>query len=134
MKTFFVGIIAAIISFGMVAVMSTTPVMALGEGGAPSGVEAARGDNMPSNLAGGETSIVKRAINLMLYGIGVLSVVMLIFGGFRYIVSGGKKESVTNAKNTILYAIIGLLIAIFSYALVNFIVMTAIGGGSTTDI
>lgn len=134
MKKFFMGIMAAIIGFSIMAVMSTTPIMALGEGGAPSGVEAARGDNMPSNLAGGETSIVKRAINLMLYGIGVLSVVMLIFGGFRYIISGGKKESVTNAKNTILYAIIGLLIAIFSYALVNFIVMTAIGGGSTTDI
>ena len=44
----------------------------------------------------------------MLFGVGVLSVVMLIFGGFRYVISGGKKESVTNAKNTILYAIIGL--------------------------
>ena len=70
----------------------------------------------------------------MLYGIGVLSVIMLIFGGFRYIVSGGQKEKVTAAKNTILYAIIGLLVAVFAYAIINFVIMTVISGGSTTDV
>ena len=112
----------------------TTPVAALGEGGAPAGINAARGDNTPSNLLNGETSIIRRGINLMLYGIGVLSVIMLIFGGFRYIVSGGQKEKVTAAKNTILYAIIGLLVAVFAYAIINFVIMTVISGGSTTDV
>ena len=112
----------------------TAPVSALGEGGAPAGVNAARGDNTPSNLVNGDSSIVRRAINIMLFGVGVLSVVMLIFGGFRYVISGGKKESVTNAKNTILYAIIGLLVAVFAYAIINFILGAALSGGSTTHV
>ena len=98
-----------LLTIGFGVALATAPVSALGEGGAPAGINAARGDNTPSNLANGDSSIVRRAINIMLFGVGVLSVVMLIFGGFRYVISGGKKESVTNAKNTILYAIIGLL-------------------------
>ena len=56
---------------------------------------------------------------------------MLIFGGLRYVVSGGDSKKVTDAKNTVLYAIIGLIIAILSYAIVNF-VLNAIGS-STLD-
>ena len=91
---------------------------------------------MPANLANGDSSIIRRGINLMLYGAGVLSVVMLIWGGVRYVVSSGKKDSVTAAKNTIIYAIIGLLISIFAYAIINFVLMTAIGGSGrpTTNV
>lgn len=136
MKKLFLSIFTSIfiIGFSVTTPLLASTAMAIGEGGAPSGINAARGDNVPSNLANGDQSIVRRVINLMLYGVGALSVIMLIFGGFRYIVSGGKKESVTNAKNTILYAIIGLLISLFAYAIINFVVSTAIGGGSTTDI
>ena len=133
-KGYISKIITGLLTIGFGVALVTAPVSALGEGGAPAGVNAARGDNTPSNLVNGDSSIVRRAINIMLFGVGVLSVVMLIFGGFRYVISGGKKESVTNAKNTILYAIIGLLISLFAYAIINFVVSTAIGGGSTTDI
>ena len=74
----------------------------------------------------------------MLYAIGVLSVIMLIFGGLRYVISGGQKEAVTAAKNTILYAVVGLLIAVFAYAFIHFILQFilggSIGGGSTTNV
>ena len=115
-------------------VVSVSPALALGDGGLFGGVGSARGDGVPTNLASGEDSIVKRAINIMLYAIGVISVVMLIYGGFRYVISGGQKESVTAAKNTILYAIVGLLIAIFAYAIVKFVIGAAIGTDSVTDI
>ena len=127
-------IITGLFAIGLGVVLIATPVSALGEGGAPAGVNAARGDNTPTNLINGDTSIVKRGINIMLFGVGVLSVIMLIFGGFRYVISGGKKESVTNAKNTILYAIIGLLVAVFAYAIINFILGAALSGGSTTNV
>ena len=55
---------------------------------------------------------------------------MLIFGGIRYVVSGGDSKKVTDAKNTIMYAIIGLIIAILSYAIVNFVI-SAVGGSAT---
>ena len=126
-------IITGLFAIGLGVALIATPVSALGEGGAPAGVNAARGDNTPTNLINGDTSIVKRGIN-MLFGVGVLSVIMLIFGGFRYVISGGKKESVTNAKNTILYAIIGLLVAVFAYAIINFILGAALSGGSTTNV
>lgn len=127
-------IITGLFAIGLGVALIATPVSALGEGGAPAGVNAARGDNTPTNLINGDTSIVKRGINIMLFGVGVLSVIMLIFGGFRYVISGGKKESVTNAKNTILYAIIGLLVAVFAYAIINFILGAALSGGSTTNV
>ena len=133
-KGYISKIITGLLTIGFGVALVTTPVSALGEGGAPAGVNAARGDNTPSNLVNGDSSIVRRAINIMLFGVGVLSVVMLIFGGFRYVISGGKKESVTNAKNTILYAIIGLLVAVFAYAIINFILGAALSGGSTTNV
>jgi len=133
-KGYISKIIIGLLTIGFGVALVTAPVSALGEGGAPAGINAARGDNTPSNLVNGDSSIVRRAINIMLFGVGVLSVVMLIFGGFRYVISGGKKESVTNAKNTILYAIIGLLVAVFAYAIINFILGAALSGGSTTNV
>ena len=133
-KGYISKIIIGLLTIGFGVALVTAPVSALGEGGAPAGINAARGDNTPSNLVNGDSSIVRRAINIMLFGVGVLSVVMLIFGGFRYVISGGKKESVTNAKNTILYAIIGLLIAVFAYAIINFVLSAALSGGSTTNV
>lgn len=127
-------IVTALLTIGLGIALIATPVSALGEGGASAGIGAARGDNTPSNLVNGDSSIIKRAINIMLFAVGVLSVVMLIFGGFRYVISGGKKESVTNAKNTILYAIVGLLVAVFAYAIINFILGAALSGGSTTNV
>ena len=87
-------IVTALLTIGLGIALVATPVSALGEGGASAGIGAARGDNTPSNLVNGDSSIIKRAINIMLFAVGVLSVVMLIFGGFRYVISGGKKESV----------------------------------------
>jgi hypothetical protein len=63
----------------------------------------------------------------MLYIIGAVSVIMLIYGGIRYTTSGGNANSVTAAKNTILYAIIGLVVAIFAYAIVNWVLDAVLG-------
>jgi hypothetical protein len=73
--------------------------------------------NAPTEL---EKKITK-AINLFSVIVGIVAVVMVIYGGFRYVTSGGKQESVTNAKNTLLYAIIGLVIVALSQAIVHFV-------------
>ena len=65
---------------------------------------------------------VKNIINGVLYVVGVLAVVMVIIGGVKYTTSGGDQAAVTSAKNTILYGIVGLVIAILAYAIVNFVV------------
>ena len=79
-----------------------------------------RGEGAPTKLTGSD-GIVTTIINILLFIIGIIAVVMLIIGGIRYAVSGGDSGAVTSAKNTILYAIVGLVIAVFAYAIVNWV-------------
>ncbi len=65
--------------------------------------------------------LIKRIINLLSVIVGVVAVIMIIVGGLRYITSGGSDTSVTSAKNTILYAIIGLIIVALAQILVRFV-------------
>ncbi len=65
--------------------------------------------------------IVAFIINVFSWIIGAVSVIMIIYGGFRYITSGGESNGVTAAKNTILYAIIGLVIVALAQIIVNFV-------------
>lgn len=86
-------------------------------------------DDIKDNFtAGGDlTIIVKRVINVAMAVLGVVCVIMLIVGGYNYTMSGGDASKVTKAKNTILYAVIGLVIALLALAIVNFVI-----GGVTT--
>lgn len=91
-------------------------------GGASAGINCARGDEVPGeDLFNGEDSIFKNVVNIMLFIIGALSVVMLIWGGIRYTTSGGQSAAVTSAKNTIMYSIIGLVVAFLAFAIVNWV-------------
>ncbi len=89
------------------------------------GAEAARAEGMPAELVGVD-GVFTRFSNLALYAVGAISVIMLIWGGLRYILSHGDSKKITDAKNTILYAIIGLVIAVLAFAIINF-VLNAIG-------
>ena len=84
-----------------------------------SGVSSSQGDDVPQDLAG---EVFKNVVNILLFIIGAVSVIMLIYGGIRYTTSGGNANSVTAAKNTIMYSIIGLVVAILAFAVVNFVV------------
>lgn len=68
------------------------------------------------------TSIVKRLINVFLFIIGALAVAMIVHSGLKYTTSRGDAEAVKSAKNTLLYAVIGLIVATSAYAIVNFVV------------
>lgn len=76
----------------------------------------------PTELFGPE-GVLTTVINIALYLIGAISVLMLIIGGIRYTISGGNKDSVSGAKNTILYAVIGVVVALLAYAIVNFVLV-----------
>lgn len=65
-------------------------------------------------------SIVHTVVNLLSALVGIVAVIMIIVGGFRYITSGGNDTSVTAAKNTILYAVIGLVVVALAQILVRF--------------
>jgi hypothetical protein len=73
----------------------------------------------------GETAtndFIQNLISLLLFAIGIISVIVIIVGGIRYTTSNGDSNKVTQAKNTILYAVIGLVVALLSYAIVTFVV------------
>jgi len=65
--------------------------------------------------------IITLVINLFSIVVGVISVIMIIIGGLKYITSGGDSGNVTGAKNTILYAIIGLVVVALAQLIVKFV-------------
>lgn len=89
---------------------------------AQSGVNAIGGGDAPKL-----TEFIKSIVNILLYLVGVIAVIMIIIGGIKYVTSNGDSSAVTSAKNTIMYAIIGVVVAILAFAIVNWII-TAIGG------
>ena len=64
---------------------------------------------------------IKRAIQIFQVIVGLISVFMLIFGGLKYITSGGESSGITGAKNTILYAVIGLVVVALAQVIVQFV-------------
>lgn len=111
----------------------TTDCSAVTTGGISHGADCAKPTNAPSQLFG-PTSIFVTITNIMLFIIGAIAVVMLIVGGIRYVVSAGDQNAVTSAKNTILYAIIGIVVAFLAYAAVSFVSnqLQSGSGGNTT--
>ena len=96
------------------------------------GLNAADPKTVTTDLSG----LIHNIINILLYIVGVAAVVMMIIGGIRYIVSGGDQQAVTNAKNTILYSIVGLVIAMLAFVAVNYVFSTvggASGSGTSTS-
>lgn len=70
-------------------------------------------------LAGGTDSYLSTFVNLLLFIAGAVAVIVIIVGGIRYITSTGDAMRIKQAKDTVLYGIVGLVIALISYAIVN---------------
>jgi magnesium-transporting ATPase (P-type) len=68
---------------------------------------------------------VAKIINILSSLVAVVAVIMIIVGGFRYVTSGGDSSKVERAKNTILNAIIGVVIAVFAQVIVRFVIYEA---------
>lgn len=100
-----------------------TPQSAL----AVNAIEQACGSSSSSTLcAGGASSekvdsFLKVLINTLLFIVGLISVIMIITGGIFYTISAGDSAKVTRAKNTIMYAVVGLVIAFLAYSIVNWV-------------
>lgn len=102
------------------------------------------GDDLPSvaqcnlpeekNTTGGNLfETVQNIINWVLAVLGIVAVIMIIIGGVTYMTSQGDPGKTKRARDTILYGIVGLVIALLAYAIVNFVLANIFGGGSTTS-
>ncbi len=74
-----------------------------------------------SNVLVGPNGIITEIINALSYVVGIIALIMIIVGGFMYIFSGGNSESAGRATKTILYAVIGLIIALSAQVIVIFV-------------
>ena len=82
-------------------------------------------DNVGGHTGSNGTPLLTRVhnlINLIIYAIGMIAVIMIVLGGIRYTISSGEQSQLKGAKDTIMYAVIGLIVAVVAYAVVGLVV------------
>lgn len=96
-------------------------------------VSAANGINICSgnensvyckNKNTGETQvngIIKTIVEVLLTAVGAISIIMIVIGGIMFALSSGDAQKAAKARNTVLYAVVGLAVSLFASAIVNFV-------------
>lgn len=96
-----------------------------------SGLDASLDDGCTPTASDGGTKIqdiVTLIVNIFSIIVGIVAVIMIIYGGFKYITSGGDSSNVSSAKNTIIYAIIGLVVVALAQFIVQFVLEKVVTG------
>lgn len=117
-------ILASLALVGVVATAAATvPVISPAKAVNPYGACDANSSSAICKGKGESLSegFVKPTINIILWVVGVAAVIVIVVAGLKYVTSSGNPSAVSSAKTTILYAVIGLVIAITAYAIVNFV-------------
>ena len=123
-------ILASLALVGVVATAAATvPVISPAKAVNPYGACDANSSSAICKGKGESLSegFVKPTINIILWVVGVAAVIVIVVAGLKYVTSSGNPSAVSSAKTTILYAVIGLVIAVTAYAIVNF-VLKSFGG------
>lgn len=72
-------------------------------------------------INGSVQDLVARAVSVLAYVIGAASVLMILIGGLMYVISAGDPSRTKAAKDTILYAVIGVVVSLLAYSIVRFV-------------
>lgn len=75
-------------------------------------------------------SLITTVINIFSAIVGVVAVIMIVYGGFKYITSGGDSGKITSAQQSIIYAIVGLIIVALAQVVVRFVLFRAVGNAN----
>ena len=86
------------------------------------GIDTATTSEMKGKSIDGDKGLIKTVVNVLLWAVGILSVIMIIFSGFRYITSAGDASKTKSAQSTLIYSVVGLIVAIMAYAIVNMVI------------
>ncbi len=86
------------------------------------GIGAATTSEMEGRKIDGDSGLVKSVVNILLWVIGILSIIMIIFSGIRYVTSSGDASKTKAAQNTLIYSVVGLIVAIMAWAIVDLVV------------
>ena len=85
------------------------------------GIDTATTSEMQGKSIDGKDGLIKTVVNILLWAVGILSVIMIIFSGFRYITSSGDASKTKSAQSTLIYSVVGLIVAIMAWAIVNMV-------------
>lgn len=94
-------------------------------------IEFERGANCPTTTGGPVNQIerlIRNIVDILSTIVGIVAVIMIIIGGFKYITSAGDSNNVASAKNTIIYALVGLIIVALAQVIVRFVLGAATRG------
>ncbi len=127
MKKLTLSVIATVLTvFGLSGVAMVSP--ALAGGFCPDGstwdtsyTQCSKGKGGIANKEDDLMKVLNTVINVVLGVIGFVAVAMIILGGISYTTSQGDAAKTTKARNTILYGVVGLVIALLAFAIVNFV-------------
>lgn len=120
-----------LLNTAMVAALSTihftSPVLAEGGGSSsvcsqnvPDAVKEAAGC---SGVGGDQfTNVIQNILYTIIGVLGIVAVIYIIIGGINYMTSSGEPGKVKKARDTILYAVIGLIVCVLAFAIVNFVI------------
>ena len=86
------------------------------------GIDTATTSEMKGKSIDGDDGLIKTVVNVLLWAVGILSVIMIIFSGLRYITSAGDASKTKSAQSTLIYSVVGLIVAIMAYAIVNMVI------------
>lgn len=134
--TYITGMIIALGMVGLVGVTSSTVSAAVDctlaanktkpACAAKTGIDATGTEKSNCGDSGKEpcdvNSAITTVVNVLLFIIGAISVIMIILGGIRYVLSNGDSSQIKAAKDTILYAVIGLIVSLLAYVIVGFVI------------
>jgi len=87
--------------------------------------QAGCNNNTSGDASSGLTNLARTITKYFSIVVGAAAIIMIIYGGFRYITSGGDSGKVGNAKNTLIYAIVGLIIVALAQIIVRFVITQA---------
>lgn len=116
-KTF----VSTLLIAGVMVGLMILPLAATASAQVSDGFNAVSTSELQGKSIGGPDGVIQSAVNILLWVVGILAVVMIIWSGLRYIWSNGDSSKITSAKNTLIYSIVGLVVAILAYAIVNFV-------------
>ena len=104
------------------SVLSTASLSGSASAQVSKGIDTATTSEMKGKSIDGDNGLIKTVVNVLLWAVGILSVIMIIFSGFRYITSAGDASKTKSAQSTLTYSVVGLIVAIMAYAIVNMVI------------
>jgi hypothetical protein cdiviTM7_00627 len=104
------------------SVLSTASLPGSASAQVSEGINTATTSEMKGKSIDGDKGLIKTVVNVLLWAVGILSVIMIIFSGFRYITSAGDASKTKSAQSTLTYSVVGLIVAIMAYAIVNMVI------------